>query len=162
MVQLSGRVHLEPLHPSAICIVARRHLLLYRLFSMVDIHCHILPGIDDGAKSMEVSLQMAEIAIADGITHVIATPHSNAEFKFRPELVLQLRNELQAKVEGRLKLATGCDFHLSYENLADIQVNKTKYTLNQKNYLLVEFADFAIPPNIDDTLHNLHLLGLHP
>ena len=129
---------------------------------MVDIHCHILPGIDDGAKSMEVSVHMAEIAIADGITHVIATPHSNAEFKFRPELVLQLRNELQSKVEGRLQLATGCDFHLSYENLADIQINKTKYTLNQQNYLLVEFADFAIPPNIDDTLHSLHLLGLHP
>jgi protein-tyrosine phosphatase len=129
---------------------------------MVDIHCHILPGIDDGAKSMEISIQMAEIAIADGITHVIATPHSNAEYTFRPELVLQLRNELQSKVEGRLQLATGCDFHLSYENLADIQINRTKYTLNQQNYLLVEFADFAIPPNIDDTLHSLHLLGLHP
>ena len=129
---------------------------------MVDIHCHILPGIDDGAKSMEIAVQMAQIAIADGITHVIATPHSNAEYKFLPEMIFQLRNELQVKVEGRLKLATGCDFHLSYENLEDIQVNKTKYTLNQKNYLLVEFADFAIPPNIDDTLHNLHLLGLHP
>ena len=162
MVQLNGHALLELLCAFAICPVAQRRALLYRLLSMVDIHCHILPGIDDGAKSMEVSVQMAEIAIADGITHVIATPHSNAEFKFRPELVLQLRNELQAKVEGRLKLATGCDFHLSYENLADIQVNKTKYTLNQKNYLLVEFADFAIPPNIDDTLHNLHLLGLHP
>jgi protein-tyrosine phosphatase len=136
--------------------------MLYRLLSMVDIHCHILPSIDDGAKSMEVSVQMAEIAIQDGITHVIATPHSNAEYTFRPELVFQLRNELQKKMGGRLILATGCDFHLSYENLADIQVNKTKYTLNQKNYLLVEFADFAIPPNIDDTLHNLHLLGLHP
>lgn len=129
---------------------------------MVDIHCHILPGIDDGATSMEISVQMAEIAIADGITHVIATPHSNAEFTFRPELILELRNELQAKVAGRLDIATGCDFHLSYENLADIQVNPAKYTLNQKNYLLVEFADFAIPPNVDDTLHMLHLLGLHP
>src|SRR5579864_1448444 len=162
MVQVDGHAHLELLHSFAICAVAPRQVLLYRLFSMVDIHCHILPGIDDGAKSMEIAAQMAEIAIADGITHVIATPHSNAEYKFLPETILQLRNELQAKVEGRLKLATGCDFHLSYENLEDIQVNKTKYTLNQKNYLLVEFADFAIPPNIDDTLHNLHLLGLHP
>ena len=101
---------------------------------MVDIHCHILPGIDDGAKSMDVSVAMAEIAILDGITHVIATPHSNAEYTFRPELILTLRNELQAKLGGRLILATGCDFHLSYENLADIQINKTKYTLNQKNY----------------------------
>jgi protein-tyrosine phosphatase len=162
MVQVNGHAHIELFHAPAICAVAPRRTLLYRLFSMVDIHCHILPGIDDGAKSMEIAVEMAEIAIADGITHVIATPHSNAEYKFHPELILQLRNELQAKVEGRLKLATGCDFHLSYENLADIQVNPTKYTLNQKNFLLVEFADFAIPPNIDDTLHMLHLLGLHP
>jgi len=54
----------------------------------------------------------------------------------------------------------GCDFHLSFENLRDIEANKTKYTLNHKDYLLVEFADFSIPPNIDDTLHTLQLAGL--
>jgi protein-tyrosine phosphatase len=70
--------------------------------------------------------------------------------------------ELQARVGDKLQLVTGCDFHLSYENLQDIQTNRAKYTLNQKNYLLVEFADFAIPPNIDDTLHMLQLLGLNP
>lgn len=129
---------------------------------MVDIHCHILPGLDDGAKTMEVSVQMAESAIADGITHVIGTPHSNAEYAFRPELILERRNELQALVKGRLEIRTGCDFHLSFENLHDIETNTTKYTLNQQSYLLVEFADFAIPPNIDDTLHNLQLLGLYP
>jgi protein-tyrosine phosphatase len=129
---------------------------------MVDIHCHVLYGLDDGAKTLDESKQMAEIAIADGITHVIATPHSNAEYKFQPELIRQRCAELKAQVDGRLQLATGCDFHLSYENLADIPANTSKYTLNQKNYLLVEFADFAIPPNIDDTLHSLQLLGLNP
>jgi protein-tyrosine phosphatase len=128
---------------------------------MVDIHCHILYGLDDGAKTLEDSVQMAEAAIADGITHVIGTPHSNAEFTYRPELVRERRDEIQARVQGKLQIATGCDFHLSYENLQDIQTNVAKYTLNQKNYLLVEFADFAIPPNIDDTLHTLQLLGLY-
>jgi protein-tyrosine phosphatase len=128
---------------------------------MVDIHCHILPGLDDGAKTMDESVQMAEIAISEGITHVIATPHSNAEYAFRPDLVRELRNELQARVEGRLRILTGCDFHLSIENLREIQINSIKYTLNQQNYLLVEFADFAIPPNTDDTLHSLQLLGLN-
>jgi protein-tyrosine phosphatase len=127
---------------------------------MVDIHCHILHGLDDGPKTFDDSVQMAEMAIADGVTHVIATPHSNAEYTFRPELIRERRDALQARVEGRLQLATGCDFHLSYENLQDVQKNPAKYTLNQKNYLLVEFADFAIPPNIDDTLHMLQLLGL--
>jgi protein-tyrosine phosphatase len=142
--------------------IAPAALFLYRLESMVDIHCHILPGLDDGAKTMDVSVQMAESAISEGITHVIGTPHSNAEYEFRPELILERRNELQALVEGRLQIRTGCDFHLSFENLHDIQTNTTKYTLNQQSYLLVEFADFAIPPNIEDTLQDIKLLGLYP
>jgi protein-tyrosine phosphatase len=129
---------------------------------MVDIHCHILPGMDDGADTLETSIQMAEMAIADGITHVVGTPHANSEFKFNPDLIRQRRDELQAAVGARLTLATGCDFHLSFENLQDIQKNPQKYTINQKNYLLVEFADFAIPPSMDDTLHQLQLAGLSP
>jgi protein-tyrosine phosphatase len=128
---------------------------------MVDIHCHILPGLDDGAKTMEIAVEMAESAISEGITHVIATPHANAEYPFRPELVRARRDELQARVESRLQILTGCDFHLSYENVLEIQHDTMRYTLNQKNYVLVEFADYAIPPNIDDTLHTLRLLGLN-
>ncbi len=129
---------------------------------MVDIHCHILPGLDDGADSPETALQMAEMAITDGITHVVGTPHANAEYRFCPELVKERQNDLQARVGDRLKLATGCDFHLSFENLQDVRQNPQKYTINQKNYLLVEFADFAIPPNIDKTLHHLQLARLQP
>src|SRR5579862_5181750 len=129
---------------------------------MVDIHCHILPGLDDGADTLETSVQMAEMAIADGVTHIVGTPHANSVYKFDPELIRHRRDELQAAVGDRLILATGCDFHLSFENLQDIQKNLHKYTINQKNYLLVEFADFAIPPSMDDTMHQLQLIGLSP
>jgi protein-tyrosine phosphatase len=132
------------------------------LQTMVDIHCHILPGLDDGAESAEVALEMAEAAIADGITHVVCTPHANARFAFRPELVQQRRDELQAKLGDRLVLGTGCDFHLSFENLQDAQKNPHKYTINQKQYLLVELGDFAIPPAMDETLHHLQLAGVAP
>jgi protein-tyrosine phosphatase len=47
---------------------------------MVDLHCHILPGIDDGAKDPEESLAMAESAIAEGITHVVATLEQCVDF----------------------------------------------------------------------------------
>jgi protein-tyrosine phosphatase len=127
---------------------------------MVDIHCHILPGLDDGADSLETSIQMAEMAIAEGVTHIVGTPHANSTYKFVPELIRKRRDELQAAVGDRLILATGCDFHLSYENLQDLQKNPQKYTINQKQYLLVEFAEFAIPPSMDDTLHQLQLAGL--
>ena len=42
---------------------------------MIDIHCHMLPGIDDGARDMDTALAMARVAVADGITHTICTPH---------------------------------------------------------------------------------------
>jgi protein-tyrosine phosphatase len=129
---------------------------------MVDIHCHILPGMDDGAETLEESVQMAEMAIEDGITHVVGTPHANAEYTFRPDLIRQRRDELQQRVGNRLTLATGCDFHLNFENVQDLRTNPAKYTITQKNYLLVEFADFSIPPGTDDTLHQLLLLGVSP
>ena len=129
---------------------------------MVDIHCHILPDLDDGAKSLEQALQMAEMAITDGITHVVGTPHANSEYRFDFVEVQERRKELQARIGDRLKLATGCDFHLSVENLEAIRTSPTKYTINQKRYLLVEFADFAIPPTAEEALHGLQLLGLSP
>src|SRR5882672_5781019 len=110
---------------------------------MVDIHCHILPGLDDGADTLETSIQMAEMAIAEGVTHVVGTPHANSQYKFDPELIRLRRDELQSAVGGRLTLATGCDFHLSYENLQDLQINPQKYTINQKNYLLVQLAGLS-------------------
>jgi protein-tyrosine phosphatase len=129
---------------------------------MVDIHSHILPGLDDGAESMETACAMAEMAIADGITHVIGTPHASSEYRFIPDLVQLRRDEIQSRFEGRLILATGCDFHLSFENLQDIRHDSTRFTLNQKDYLLVEFADYSIPPSLDRALHELRLAGLHP
>src|ERR1700686_105505 len=64
---------------------------------MVDIHCHILPGLDDGADTLETSIQMAESAIADGITHVVGTPHANSHYVFDPEIIRQRRDELPAR-----------------------------------------------------------------
>lgn len=129
---------------------------------MVDIHCHLLPGLDDGPDSLEESVRMAEMAIADGITHVVATPHANDEYSFSPELVRQRRDEIQHRVGDRLVLATGCDLHLSFENLQDVQQYPDRYTLNQRNYLLVELDDFALPPAMDEALHQLQLARLCP
>ena len=129
---------------------------------MIDIHSHILPGIDDGVDSLEEAVQMAEMAIEDGISLVVGTPHANNRFPFHPELVQQRRNELQDRLGDRLRIATGCDFHLSAENLQALQLCPEDFTINHKDYLLVEFADFAIPPMIDDTLHQLFLARLQP
>jgi protein-tyrosine phosphatase len=129
---------------------------------MIDIHCHILPNLDDGAESMEVSVAMADMAIEDGVTHIICTPHADGTYRFQPDLIKQRREELQARYQGRLTFATGCDFHLSFDNLQAIREEPSRYTLNQKNYLLVEFADYSIPTALDQALHELQLVGLSP
>jgi protein-tyrosine phosphatase len=129
---------------------------------MVDLHCHILPGIDDGAATMEESVAMAESAIADGITHVVATPHSSSHYHFDFSHVGQLRDELQKTVGERLKIATGCDFHLNPENLAALHQDPRQYCINQRDYLLLEFNEFSIPPSMDQTLHEIQLAGVQP
>ena len=129
---------------------------------MVDLHCHILPGLDDGPRTIEDSLAMAEDAIADGITHVVATPHANSVFSFDFARIAAAREELSAKIGNRLTLATGCDFHLNHENLLALHKDPRPYCLNQKDYLLVELNEFSIPPSVDQTLHELQLAGLHP
>lgn len=129
---------------------------------MIDIHCHIFPGLDDGAESFEMACGMAEMAIDDGVTHIVGTPHANSSFPFLPEAIQQRHDELQERFEGRLVFATGCDFHLSFENLKQAQQDAARFTINQKDYLLVEFADYSIPPSMDQALHQLQLAGLHP
>ena len=129
---------------------------------MVDLHCHILSAMDDGARSFEESLAMAETAIADGITHVVATPHASPEFRFDYANVKRAAEELQKTVGDRLKLATGCDFHLSPENIAALKQRPSPFCVHQKDYLLVEFNEFAIPPTLDQALYEIQLAGLRP
>jgi protein-tyrosine phosphatase len=129
---------------------------------MVDLHCHILPGLDDGAKTIEDALAMAEDAIEDGITHLVGTPHASPEYSFDFTKVQAAREELQDRLQGRLTLATGCDFHLDHENFTLLKKNSSPFCINQKDYLLVEFNEFSIPPAVDQTLHELQLMGLRP
>ncbi len=133
---------------------------------MIDIHHHLLPGLDDGARDLETSLAMAEIAIADGITHIVCTPHSSHQYRFDPEANALQFAALQDSVRGRfgdaLTLGLGCDFHLMYDNIEDAQKHPTRYTINGHQYLLVEFPDTAISPNTAQTFYDLALSGMTP
>jgi protein-tyrosine phosphatase len=122
---------------------------------MVDIHCHILPSLDDGAREESISIEMARMASADGITHVVATPHSNYRYKFDTEINRRKKDELQKLIGDSPSILLGCDFHLSYENLEDVRKNPSRYTINGLQYLLVEFADSGVPPSIDRVFFDL-------
>jgi protein-tyrosine phosphatase len=129
---------------------------------MVDLHCHILSGMDDGARSMEESLAMAEMAIADGITHVVATPHASSEYPFDYAAVKRAAADLEQAVGDRLGIATGCDLHLNPENVATLKRSPAQFCIHQKNYLLVEFSEFAIPTTMDQILYEIQLAGIRP
>jgi protein-tyrosine phosphatase len=129
---------------------------------MIDIHHHLLYGLDDGSPDIETSLKMAEMAIDDGITHVVCTPHANSEYTFSPDENAARVATLRDKLGDRLTLGLGCDFHLSYENIEDALAYPTKYSINGKRYLLVEFPDFGIPKNISESFYEMSVAGIVP
>lgn len=129
---------------------------------MIDIHCHLLPEVDDGPKSWEISEEMCQMAKADGIEHIVATPHANHRYTYdRTELSGRLET-LQARVGNLPKLSLGCDFHLSYENIQDALVHPDRYVIGTGRYLLVELSNYSIPPQIGDTYAKLIAMGIMP
>lgn len=129
---------------------------------MIDIHHHLLFGLDDGAKDLDTSVAMAEMAAADGITHIVCTPHANSHYRFDPAVNAEKLEQLRERVGSKITLGLGCDFHLSFENIDDARRNPAKYTINGKNYLLVEFADLSIPPQMTQVFYEFLLRGIQP
>ena len=128
----------------------------------MEIHCHILPDLDDGAPEERVAIEMARMAAANGVTHVVATPHANYRFAFDPALNRHKQEALQQAMWDSLQILPGCDFHLSYENLEEIRQQPSRFTLNGHQYLLVEFADSGFPPGIDQIFVDLLAQNLLP
>lgn len=129
---------------------------------MVEIHYHLLFGVDDGPKTIEDSLALVEASIQEGVTHIVATPHANHEFNFDPKVNRERLSAIYERLGGRVTLGLGCDFHLSYENLEDVRRDRSKFTINGKQYLLVEFSDASIPVTATDILYGLQLTGIVP
>lgn len=129
---------------------------------MVDIHSHILPLVDDGSKSLEMSVEMARVAAADGITHMVASPHCNDEYPYDRQAHMDRLQVLREAVGPSMKFSLGCDFHFSYDNVQDVMRHPHKYTIGNTPYLLAEFSDFSIAPNMKFTLSQVCSIGLTP
>ena len=129
---------------------------------MVEIHYHLLHAVDDGPKDIEASLLLAEASIAEGVTHIVSTPHANSQFSFDPEVNCGRLAMIQERLGNRISLALGCDFHLSEENLQEFEKTPSKYTINGGKYLLVELSDFGIPRSITGALRAMVASGTVP
>ncbi|WP_160725759.1 tyrosine-protein phosphatase [Bacillus sp. USDA818B3_A] len=131
---------------------------------MIDIHCHILPGIDDGAQTLEDSIKMAKEAEKEGIQTIIATPHLNNHYDNRKPFILQKVEELnRALVEARvnINILPGQEPRVYGEIIEDYEIGEIQ-TLNDSQYLFIEFPSNHVPRYAEKLLYDLQVKGLIP
>ncbi len=129
---------------------------------MIDIHCHILPQVDDGSKSWDMSLEMCRMAADDGIEHIVATPHANERFEYNRQHLASNLEYLRVLAGQTPQLILGCDFHLSYDNLREVLVSPGRFTIEDTHYLLVELSNYSIPTQINDYFTKMADVGIIP
>ncbi|AZN38595.1 tyrosine-protein phosphatase [Paenibacillus albus] len=132
---------------------------------MIDIHTHILPGIDDGATNIEDSLDLARAAVADGITALIATPHHadgryTNHAAFVTEQVERLREEL-ANHQIPLEVYAGQEIRVHSDMLDAWSANELA-TLAGSRYILLEMPSSSIPKRMLEYIHELTIMGIRP
>lgn len=133
---------------------------------MIDIHCHILPGVDDGAKTLADSMAMAKEAVAEGIHTIIATPHHrNGMFENKKSNVIQQVNKLNTYLEKEnipLHLLSGQEVRIYGEMIEDYNNEEILPLVGDSSYVLIEFPANSIPHYADQLLFDMQMNGLHP
>ncbi|HEY1785614.1 MAG TPA: CpsB/CapC family capsule biosynthesis tyrosine phosphatase [Pirellulales bacterium] len=129
----------------------------------VDIHCHLLPGIDDGAKSREESLAMARMAVADGIDTVVVTPHQLGSFAQNHGAAIRQRTEelaqLLAENEIPLTVLPGADVRIESGMIALVQQGEVLSLADHRRHILLELPHEIYFP-IDRLLSELNAAGM--
>ncbi|MED3652382.1 tyrosine-protein phosphatase [Heyndrickxia sporothermodurans] len=133
---------------------------------MIDIHCHILPGIDDGAQNVTDSIAMAKKAVSEGIHTIIATPHhKNGKYNNRKveiiDQVKELNKELK-KAEIELTILPGQENRIFGEIIQDYHEGEILTLTGQSNYLFIEFPSGHVPRYSKQLLYDIQLQGLTP
>ncbi len=133
---------------------------------MIDLHCHILPGVDDGAENIEASIAMAEQAVSQGITHILCTPHhNNGKYTNPKSEVISLVASLQAELDKRklpLTVLEGQEVRITGDLIEDIRNDKILFTDLEDTYILIEFPTMEVPSYTEQVFFELLQLGKVP
>ena len=129
---------------------------------VIDIHCHILPAIDDGAKSLDEAIEMARIAQNEGIKIIVNTSHYNPRFEFKKgnEVLEELDrfNKVLKDYNIDLEVIAGNEVYCTTDIIQIIE-NKEFFTINNSRYILLEFSHMGLPKNISDIIYEIKLRG---
>ena len=146
------------------------NLLVEPPIPFVDIHCHLLPGIDDGATSWDVSLEMARMAVAGGIGTVIVTPHQLGMFnENRGQMVRERTTELQRRIQQAdipLRVMPGADVRIEPELIDGLRSGDTLSLADHGRHVLLELPHelyFPLEPVLD-SLQRINMIAIlsHP
>ena len=112
--------------------------------NLFDIHCHILPEVDDGAKTMDMALKMLQMEYKDGVRSIILTPHFRREMFETPQEKIErqfeiLKKKAEEKIGMDLHLYLGCEFHANM-SMTETLLNKERPTMADSDYVLTEFS----------------------
>ncbi|MEH7225230.1 CpsB/CapC family capsule biosynthesis tyrosine phosphatase [Bacillus sp. JJ1566] len=133
---------------------------------MIDIHCHILPCLDDGAKDLDETIKMAEQAAKEGITQIIATPHyKKGEYENPKEKILQAVEVVNEELSRRnipLTILPGQEPRIDGELLQDYNKGELLSLNNSEKYLFVEFPSGHVPRYAEQLLFDIQLNGMTP
>ncbi|MDF0727050.1 tyrosine protein phosphatase [Cytobacillus sp. S13-E01] len=133
---------------------------------MIDIHCHIVFGVDDGAKELNDSIDMAKVAVEEGITTIIATPHHNNGQYNNSKLdiinrVAMLNDELKQR-QIPLTILPGQEPRIYGEILEDFHNGQILTLNNSEKYLFIELPAGHVPRYTEQLLFDIQMKGLVP
>jgi len=133
---------------------------------MIDLHCHILPGLDDGAANLEESLRMCSMAAEDGIKTIVATPHTldgvymNELTGIRQAVSDLNRHLIQNHIP--VEILPGADVHVNINLLELLKEGKATTVNDNRRYLMLEFPHRSVPPKVQNLIFELNLHGIIP
>jgi protein-tyrosine phosphatase len=135
-------------------------------FPLIDIHCHLLPGVDDGAKDFQESIEMAKAATAEGITHIVATPHhNNGKYSNSKEQIIAKVREMQDALQKEnipLTILPGQELRINGDILQDYENGKLLTLNDAGKYVLIELPSNHVPRYTEQILFDFQMKELTP
>ena len=133
---------------------------------MVDLHCHLLPGIDDGSKSMEISLRLAREAVENGVTHALLTPHHmNGRYVNHKQDVIKRTVEFRQQLQEHnipLTVFPGQEVRINGQLIDALDKDDILFADEDNRYLMLEFPDDDVPHYTNQMIFELQQRGITP